>query len=91
LKYFALIDSNNFVVNTSVGDDNWSAEGWVEYTNENPAFIGGDLFDGVFYTEKPYPSWVRNGSGIWVAPVDAPLTGKWNWDEPTLSWIEVSE
>jgi len=29
MKNYALIDENNVVINVSVGDDNWSKEGWI--------------------------------------------------------------
>lgn len=41
---------------------------------------------------KPYPSWVPFGklAIYWTAPVPYPQDGKkYNWDEATLSWIEV--
>jgi hypothetical protein len=33
------------------------------------AYIGGDFYNGKFYTAQPYPEWVRDESvGKWVAP-----------------------
>jgi hypothetical protein len=29
MKNYALIDENNMVINVSVANDNWSAEGWI--------------------------------------------------------------
>ena len=39
----------------------------------------------------PYPSWVMQGDPLgWYPPVPRPNDGKYyDWDEPTLSWIEV--
>ena len=89
MKYFAQLDSNNIIVNISIANDDWSAEEWIEFTEENPAYIGGDYFDGYFYSENPYPSWTRNGTGLWVAPTSMPTDGKlYRWNEETLSWKE---
>jgi len=40
----------------------------------------------------PYPSWVMQGDPLgWYPPVPRPNDGKYyDWDEPTLSWIEVA-
>lgn len=44
----------------------------------------------VFLLEKPYPSWVLDEEiMMWESPVPAPA-GPHEWDEETLSWIEVS-
>lgn len=89
MKNYALLDENNKVVNVSVADENWDSTGWIEYTNNNPAFIGGDYFDGYFYHPKPYPSWIRS-NGTWNPPVDMPTgNNRYTWDEDTTSWVEV--
>jgi hypothetical protein len=89
MKNFALLDENNKVLNISIGDNTWELEGWVEYTNENPAHIGGDYVDGYFYAPQPFPSWTRN-KGNWLAPTPAPNDSPYTyWDENTLSWIEL--
>lgn len=33
MKNFAYIDENNLVVNVSVGEDNWSKQGWIACNN----------------------------------------------------------
>lgn len=53
----------------------------------------GDIYDNehdVFYAPQPFPSWVLNTSSwLWEPPVPMPTDGKlYQWDEPTLSWIE---
>jgi hypothetical protein len=90
MKLFAQLNENNVVLNTSVGEDDWQNEGWVEFTIENPAYIGGEFIDGYFYSIQPYPSWSRN-NGVWQAPTPMPVEeGKFFvWDEPTLSWVEL--
>jgi hypothetical protein len=90
MKNYALLDENNKVVNISVANENWDSTGWIEYTNSNPAFMGGDYVDGYFYPPKPYPSWLRS-NGIWNPPVDMPTDNKrYICDETTTSWIEIT-
>jgi len=47
-----------------------------------------------FSPPSPYPSWVRNTfSYQWEAPVALPVPNTppfYQWDEPTLSWVEIS-
>ena len=45
-----------------------------------------------FIPPKPYNSWVLDEQTCrWVAPVAKPTNEKmYTWDEPTTSWIEVS-
>ena len=53
----------------------------------------GCTFDeaaNVFVRPQPYPSWTLDANNDWQAPVERPA-GDWRWDEPTLSWIEVTE
>ncbi len=46
--------------------------------------------EDIFVAPQPYPSWTRNGSG-WEPPTPMPLDDKfYTWDEPTLSWVEVT-
>ncbi len=55
----------------------------------------GMLYDGVgFYAPSPFPSWVKDDATYqWSAPTPMPVVeGKrFNWDEPTLSWVEITE
>lgn len=45
-----------------------------------------------FVAPQPFPSWVLDDNADWQAPVPMPTDGKmYRWDEPTLSWIEVTE
>jgi hypothetical protein len=53
----------------------------------------GYTWDGVgFAAPKPFESWVLNpDSYLWEAPTPMPTDGKiYNWDEETLSWVEVA-
>ena len=46
-----------------------------------------------FIPPKPYPSWVLDeNTCFWSAPVPYPTDGKkYQWDEATTSWIEITE
>ena len=48
-----------------------------------------DADKDVFYEPQPYPSWILSSDYLWVAPVTLPTDGKqYQWNEPTLSWVE---
>jgi hypothetical protein len=88
MKSFALIDSQNTIINISQADDDWSADGWIEYDETNPAFVGGDFVDGFFYPPQPFASWSRD-QGKWRAPIEMPNDGKfYHWDEIEGDWVE---
>lgn len=43
-----------------------------------------------FISPKPYESWILNeGSCTWEPPISYPSKGAHEWDEDSLSWIEV--
>ena len=90
---YAVIESGT-VVNVILADSKEIAESIVgstciEYTNENPAMIGG-TYDGETFIEiKTYPSWVLNSNKKWEAPTPMPIDDKsYAWNEETLSWVE---
>ena len=43
----------------------------------------------VFVTPQPYPSWSLDENFDWQPPTPMPVEGRWIWDEPSLSWVEV--
>jgi hypothetical protein len=89
MKNFAQLNENNIVVNIITANNDFNLERFVEYTDENPAYIGGDLVDGFFYSPQPYASWTRS-AGLWVAPVPYPQDGvSYEWNESTLEWDEI--
>jgi hypothetical protein len=54
----------------------------------------GYTFDGVgFAAPQPFESWALNpDSYLWEAPTPMPTDGKrYEWDEATLSWLEIAE
>ena len=49
-----------------------------------------DTVRNAFIAPKPYPSWVLDeATCLWGAPVPYPVTGQWQWDEATLSWVAL--
>jgi hypothetical protein len=92
---FAVI-SGTTVVNIIVADSKEIAEqvtglNCIEYTEENIAYIDGEYFDGYFYGAAPFPSWIRDGKGNWIAPVEMPAfdpedRNLYTWNEETVSW-----
>jgi hypothetical protein len=78
------------VINIIVSSNDFTEDGFIEYTDANPAFISGDYFDNVFYPEQPYPSWSRDGKGNWLAPVAIPDESKiYFWNEDLGEWHEA--
>ena len=61
---------------------------------KNYAGIGYTYDSGrdAFIPPKPFNSWVLNETTcLWVAPISIPEDGKdYNWDEDTISWLEVT-
>ena len=55
----------------------------------------GHIYDAkndVFYEPQPYPSWILNQTTwFWEPPIVYPLDGnRYQWDEATVSWVEIS-
>ena len=48
-----------------------------------------DSVNDVFYSPKPYPSWILNESTwSWEAPTSMPTDDQlYKWDENTVSWV----
>ena len=45
----------------------------------------------LFQTYKPYPSWIFNEPlCYWGPPIPVPTDGYWQWDEPTLAWVDAT-
>lgn len=90
MKLVAVLDGSQVINITTCSDDYILAENEIVYTNENPAYIGGDYFDGKFYPPKPYSKWVRD-DGKWVAPKPYPdptHIEPWYWDDEIGEWIQ---
>jgi len=83
----------------------YNTHGGVHYTDNVPSadqskafrfnYAGkSDTYDSgrdAFISPKPYDSWVLDeASCLWAAPVETPTDGgMYDWDEDSLSWIEV--
>ena len=96
-------DFFNTFVDTSPGE--WIQTSYNTHGNQhtqggtplrgNYAGIGYtyDRTNDVFYSPKPFASWILNESTwLWEAPVEMPDDDKkYQWDEATISWKEVTE
>jgi hypothetical protein len=77
-----------------LGDDTrWVQTSYNSTIRKNYAGIGY-TYDPVadhFFAPQPYPSWTLDADAKWQAPTPCPVEeGKFfNWDEPTLSWVEI--
>lgn len=70
MKRMAQIDANGIVINIIVANDDWNVEGFVEYTDDKPAYIGGTYTNGKFIPPKPTPDAVLDEATCqWIAPV----------------------
>jgi hypothetical protein len=73
---------------------NWKQTSYNGNMRKNYAGVGYtyDAVRDAFIAPKPYPSWVLDEATCqWGAPVPMPQDGKiYRWDEPTVSWIEVT-
>ena len=78
-----------------LGDDTrWVQTSYNGNIRKNYAGIGY-TYDPVadhFFAPQPYPSWTLDADAKWQAPTPRPVEeGKFfTWDEPTLSWVEVT-
>lgn len=83
----ASLDDNNQVINIIVYPiEQEETANLIAYSDENPAFIGGDYFEGCFYASQPYASWTRN-NGTWEPPIPYPNDGsEYSWNEANIAW-----
>ena len=51
-----------------------------------------DIENDVFYTPRPYSSWILNNkTWLWEAPIPYPTDGKYyEWDESIQNWKQIS-
>jgi len=96
-------DFFNTFVDTSPGE--WIQTSYNTHGNQhknggtplrgNYAGIGYtyDRTNDVFYSAQPFASWILNESTwLWEAPVAMPDDDKrYQWDEATISWEEITE
>jgi hypothetical protein len=69
MKTLAKLDENGVVQNIIVANDDWDTNGFVEYTESNPAYIGGLYINGKFIPPKPGENAIFNEqTGAWEVP-----------------------
>ncbi len=72
----------------------WKQTSYNANIRKNYAGIGY-LYDPIrdaFISPKPFASWLLDEATCqWKPPVEKPQDGKiYQWDEPTISWIEIT-
>jgi hypothetical protein len=97
-KTFAIFNEDGIVENSIVADEYIIAQSLlpnkriVEVTEQTgPCYINGTFDSGIFWSQKPFDSWVRDfDTKTWKAPVPLPeeiAIGFYHeWNESTLSW-----
>jgi len=91
------------VIDSGIFGHGWVQTSYNTYGGQHPdnrplrknyAGIGYtyDSQKDAFIAPQPYPSWSLNEeSCLWNPPIPMPIDDKfYNWDEPTLSWKEVT-
>lgn len=85
---------NDFVENVIVADAEWvatqSEDTYILSTEENTAYVGGQVIDGLFIKPQPFPSWVLDSNYDWQSPIELPADGNiYTWDEANQVWVEL--
>ena len=93
MKKYAYINGQTIlnIVNAETQPEPAEIGIFVEYTDINPAVIGGtyDEENNAFIAPKPFDSWILDENYNWSAPVAKPETGFYRWDEESTSWVEM--
>ena len=98
-----LVSDQDFINSGVVGDSSlwvqtsYNTHGGVHSNGEIPLrknYAGiGHTYDktrDAFYAPQPYPSWTLNEDTCqWECPEPYPNDGIYNWNEDTLSWVEI--
>jgi hypothetical protein len=87
MKNLAIIESG-IVTNILLAEDDFIIENSIEYTDANPAYIGGTYDGQYFYCPKPFASWTAD-KGKWIPPVPRPEGEDLIWSEKAGNWIEA--
>ena len=87
-------DGALYITDTLGFEGEWIQTSYNSNFRGNYAGIGFtyDRENDVFYPQQPFPSWVLNKSiWKWEAPIPHPneTEAGWNWNEETLSWINI--
>ena len=79
---------------TLTGHETWIQTSYNGNIRKNYAGVGYtyDSQRDAFIPPQPYPSWTLvEETCQWISPVAMPTDDKmYRWDEPTLSWVEVT-
>jgi len=93
------VEKNNLIQNVIVGQSAESGEilsamlpdSFIIQVTETTGqpIIGGDFFEGVFRSQKPFDSWVWSSpEKSWTSPVPRPVGPYW-WDESGVDWLPI--
>ena len=71
--------------------DNWIQTSFNSNFRKQFAGIGYtyDADADVFISPQPYPSWSLDSHYEWQPPTPYPSAGKWQWNEESMSWVEL--
>lgn len=103
MKSVAFLDANNIVLEVCVFEEedpalleqiknHLSAHDYKSCEVYGQTSKGHEFYNGKFYVEKPFPSWIRNEElGKWEAPIAMPedISIAYEWDEETTSWKAI--
>jgi len=97
-----VIDAETLALGHWGNPSEWVQTSYNTHGNQHPEnrplhknYAGiGYTWDGTgFAPPQPFASWTKNSTTyLWEAPTPMPTDGKfYRWDEPTLSWVEVTQ
>ena len=82
-----------FLIRWSGGYSNWKQTSYNGKIRKNYAGVGYtyDQTRDAFIPPQPFQSWALNESTcLWESPVPMPTDGRYEWDEPTTSWVLIN-
>jgi hypothetical protein len=83
-----------FLIRWSGGYSNWKQTSYNAKIRKNYAGVGYkyNAQRDAFIPPKPFPSWTLNEQTcLWDAPTPMPTDGqRYQWDEPTISWVLIN-
>ena len=85
IQEYAVIE-NDTIVNVILADENFVSESNLRLEKLTKGGIGWTLHNGIFIPPQPFPSWILNEEGEWVAPKPEPSNGNYYWDESVQEW-----
>jgi hypothetical protein len=86
-KEVAVFDENGKIIAINLHDADYELK-QNEMIATRTAYVGGTFEeDGCFYPEPPFQSWIKNGKGTWIPPIEYPEEMYlYTWDEDNLNW-----